>query len=157
MKKLLALILILCTFSCDDGNFEIASFEFEEKVNYCGEYVLYRLSTKEHKEAFIVTLTEQQIKQSDEPVFPVSISATGLFTVTYRLFDEAVTSNYFCQPVPPIVPKIITSTGITALNHLALTLSSISSLFSSLENANFSLSFIGSACLAVRSALYIGP
>ncbi len=107
MKKFFALIFILFTFSCDDGNFEIASFEFEDKVNYCGKYVLYRLSTREHKEAFIVTLTEQQIKQSDEPVLPVSISETGLFTVTYRLFDEAVTSSYFCQSVPPIVPKTV--------------------------------------------------
>ena len=79
----------------------------EEKVNYCGEYVMYRLSTAQQKEAFIVTLTSQQIKQSEEPVLPVTVSESGLFKVTYRIFDEAVTSSYFCQSIPPIEPKTV--------------------------------------------------
>ncbi len=37
-----------------------------------------------------------------------------------------------------MVPKIITNTGITALNHLAFISSSTSSLFSSLEKENCS-------------------
>lgn len=107
MKKIFAVIFILITLSCNDGNFEIASFEFEEKINYCGDYVLYKLSTLEHKEALIVTLTSQQIKQSDEPVLPVNISETGLYTVTYRIFDDAVSSSYFCQAVPPVEPGVV--------------------------------------------------
>ncbi len=97
----------MITFSCDDGNFEIASFEFDDKVNYCGEYLLYRLSTFEQKEALIVTLTNVQIKQSDDPVLPVAISESGIYTVTYRLVDDPIKSDYFCQPIPPIEPKTV--------------------------------------------------
>ena len=107
MKKVFAFLSMFILLSCSDGNFEIASFEFEEKVNYCGTYLMYRLSTNEKKEAFMVTLTTQQIKNSDELVAPVDISPTSLYTVTYRIFDEAVTDSYFCSLVTPIEPKTV--------------------------------------------------
>lgn len=107
MKRIFALVFILITFSCDDGNFEVASFEFEEKVNYCGDFVLYRLSTFEQKEALIVTLTDQQIRQDEDPVLPVSVTETGSYKVTYRLFDDRVTGNYFCQSIPPTEPNTV--------------------------------------------------
>jgi hypothetical protein len=105
MRKIVALFFILITFSCNDGNFEIASFEFEDTVNYCGEYVLYRLSTNENREALIVTLTDSQIKNEDTIVIPVSVTATGTYTVTYRIFEDTVTSSYFCTVIPPVEPK----------------------------------------------------
>jgi len=107
MKKIFALICILFTFSCDDGNFEIASFEFETKISHCDEYLLYRLSTGEHKEALIVTLTDKEIKQSEEAIPLVNISKTGPYTVTYRIFDQEVTSAYFCKTIPPTEPQTV--------------------------------------------------
>jgi len=107
MKKIFATLFIALTFSCNDGNFEIASFEFEETVNYCDEYLLYRLSTNENKETLMVTLTTQQIENSEDLVAPVPVTETGLFTVTYRIFDEGVTNSYFCALVPPTEPKTV--------------------------------------------------
>jgi hypothetical protein len=104
MKKILATLFIALSLSCNDGNFVIASFEFEEKVNYCGQYLLYRLSTNGNKETLMVTLTTQQIQNSDDLVAPVPITANGLYTVTYRIFDEGVSSSYFCALVPPTEP-----------------------------------------------------
>ncbi len=106
MKKIVSILFILLTFSCNDGNFEIASFEFQDTVNYCGEYVLYRLSTNENREALIVTLTDTQIRNDETIVVPVSITTSGDYTVTYRIFDEGVTSSYFCTTIPPAEPKI---------------------------------------------------
>jgi len=106
MKKIVGLLFILLTFSCDDGNFEIASFEFEDTVNFCGEYVLYRLSTNENREALIVTLTDEQIRNDETLVLPVSITTTGTYTVTYRIFEDKVSSGYFCTTVPPVEPKV---------------------------------------------------
>ena len=107
MKKIFATLFIVLNFSCNDGNFVIASFEFEETVNYCNEYLLYRLSTNGQKETLMLTLTTQQIKNSDDLVAPVQITETGLFTVTYRIFDDKVTSSYFCALTPPTEPNII--------------------------------------------------
>ena len=107
MKKIFATLFIVLSFSCSDGNFEIASFEFEDTVNYCDEYLLYKLSTIEQKETLMVTLTTQQIKNSDDLVAPVQVTPTGLFQVTYRIFDDRVTSSYFCALVPATEPKTV--------------------------------------------------
>lgn len=109
MKKLFFLLSFLITFSCNDGNLDIASFEFEEEVNVCGDIniTMYRLSTDGQKEALIVTLTDIQIKNDDLPVLPVSVTESGLYTVTDRVFESEVSSSYFCTVVPPVEPKVI--------------------------------------------------
>lgn len=106
MKKLIIVFVLIFVWSCDDGDIDIAGFEFEEEVNVCGEYTLYRLSNNGAKEALIVTLTDAQIRDSEEPVAPVNVSLTGAYTVTDRVFDKEVDKNYFCQAVPPTEPKV---------------------------------------------------
>ena len=109
MKKLFFLFSFLITLSCNDGNLDIASFEFEEKVNVCGDIniTMYRLSPAGHKEALIVTLTDKQIKNDDIPVLPVSVAKNGSYTVTERVFESEVNSSYFCTVVPPVEPKVL--------------------------------------------------
>ncbi|MCD6544268.1 MAG: hypothetical protein J7K34_07140 [Flavobacteriaceae bacterium] len=109
MKKLFLLLTLMLAFSCNDGNLDIASFEFEEKVNVCGDIniTMYRLSSSGHKEALIVTLTDKQIKNDDTPILPVSVSEKGSYTVTDRVFESEVNSSYFCTVVPPVEPKVI--------------------------------------------------
>ncbi len=110
LKKIFAVLLLfpaLVLQSCDDGDLDIASFEFDEKVNVCGTYTLYRLSTDGQKEALIVTLTSQQIRKDEEPVLPVQVTTGGLYTVTDRVFKEAVTSSYFCSTIPPVEPVVV--------------------------------------------------
>ena len=108
MKKVLLFVVLVLTFSCNDGDLDISSFEFEEEVNICGtkNYTLYRLSTNEQREAFIVTLTDQQIRKDENIVTPVSVSVNGDYTVTYRLFDDQLTDDYFCAAVPPVEPVV---------------------------------------------------
>lgn len=109
MKKIVLFFVILFAFSCNDGDLDISSFEFEDEVNICGttNYTLYRLSTNEQREALIVTLTDQQIRKDEDLVIPVSITSTGAYTVTYRLFDASLTDSYFCASVPPVEPKVL--------------------------------------------------
>ena len=109
MKKVFLLLTLLITLSCNDGNLDIASFEFEEKVNTCGDIniTMYRLSPSGQKEALIVTLTDQQIKNDDTVVLPVSVTENGPYTVTDRVFASEVNSSYFCTVVPPVEPKVL--------------------------------------------------
>ena len=109
MKKVLMLLVMFLTFACDDGDLDISSFEFEDEVNICGtkSYTLYRLSTNEQREALIVTLTDQQIRKDEDIVLPVNVTANGDYTVTYRLFDDQLTDNYFCASVPPVEPTVL--------------------------------------------------
>lgn len=100
--------VLFAGLSCNDGDLDISSFEFEDEVSICGatQYTLYRLSTGEQREALIVTLTNQQIRKDEDIVVPVSVTENGDFTVTYRLFEDQVTDNYFCAAVPPVEPKV---------------------------------------------------
>ena len=107
MKKIFAILFVFLNLSCNDGNFEIASFEFEDTVNYCDEYLLYKLSTNGQRETLMLTLTTQQIKNSSDIVVPVQVTPTGLFQVTYRIFDDKVSSSYFCSLVPATEPKTL--------------------------------------------------
>jgi hypothetical protein len=108
MKKLILFFVLFTGLSCNDGDLDISSFEFEDEVSICGttQYTLYRLSTGEQRESLIVTLTNQQIRKDEDIVVPVSVTENGDFTVTYRLFEDQVTDNYFCAAVPPVEPKV---------------------------------------------------
>jgi len=109
MRKIIYLFIVLFTLSCDDGNLDIASFEFEEEMNVCGDeiFTLYRLSNNGHKEVLMLTLTDKEIKNDEEEVSPLLVSESGLYTVTDRVFEEEVTSDYFCAVVPPVEPKVL--------------------------------------------------
>ncbi|MCK5637238.1 MAG: hypothetical protein KAH67_00925 [Flavobacteriaceae bacterium] len=107
MKRIILFVLILFSLSCDDGDLDIANFEFEETINVCGDFTLYRLSTNEHKEVLMLTLTDKQIKKDTIPVLPVQVTKIGPYTVTDRVFDSEVTSSYFCTVVPPVEPKVL--------------------------------------------------
>ncbi len=95
-------------YSCTDGDLDTPGFEFEETVNICKTniYTLYRLSDNGHREALIVTLTDDQIKNSTEPVPPAIVTESGPTTVTDRVFDDEVKNDYFCSVVPPTTPKV---------------------------------------------------
>lgn len=106
MKRFLYLVILIVTvLACNDGDIDQSSFDFDETVNVCGEYTLYRLSSNGQKEALIVTLTDDQIKLEDG-TFTANVTLSGHVTVTDRVFAEKVTSSYFCAAVPPVEPKV---------------------------------------------------
>ena len=108
MKKLFFLLFIFSGFSCSDGDLDTPGFEFEDTVNICKTdiYTLYRLSDNGHREALIVTLTDEQIKNSTEPVPPAWVTENGPITVTDRVFDDEVKKDYFCSVIPPTTPLV---------------------------------------------------
>lgn len=102
-------MFIMFGLSCNDGNIDISSFEFEDEVTICGSetYTLYRLSTDGQREALIVTLTDIQIRKDEDIVLPVPVTIDGQYTVTYRLFDDQLSDDYFCAAVPPVEPNVL--------------------------------------------------
>ncbi|WP_196890020.1 hypothetical protein [Aureivirga sp. CE67] len=106
-KYLLLLGLGVLALSCDDGDFSEPSFDFTETINYCNDgdnlFVLHKENTSK-VESLILTLTDNQIRNSTAEVTPVNISETGNITSNYRLFSDPVDNNYFCSNVPPTAP-----------------------------------------------------
>jgi len=103
MKKLLTLFLALTLFSCNDGDFDTPEFEFEDTIYSCDEYVLY-VTNSSSTETMIMTLTNSELGTTvGEETFSVSSSRE----IIYRLFDDAIGSDYFCQIIPPTSPKVL--------------------------------------------------
>ena len=109
MKHLIALLIFATLISCNDGDFDIPSFEFTETVSTCGSYVLYRTNT-DKTEALILTLTTNQLTTvTGEKNYNIA----GETALVYRLFDDAVGTAYFCQDIPPITPKVLKELNAT--------------------------------------------
>jgi hypothetical protein len=103
MKKLLFLFLALTLHGCNDGDFDVPSFIFTEKVTSCGSYVLYVANTNS-TEVLVITLPSTAL--GTEPKTQ-SLPVSETLSVTYRIFDVGIGTNYFCQPIPPSEPKIV--------------------------------------------------
>jgi hypothetical protein len=103
MKKLVTLIILAVFTSCNDGDFDVPAFEFSETVSSCGEYLLY-VTNSSKTEALILNLTTNEINEI-EGTNSFSISST--ITITYRIFEDAIGTSYFCQTIPPSSPNVI--------------------------------------------------
>jgi len=103
MKKLILLFLTFSLFSCNDGNFDIPAFEFTTTVNTCGEYILYKTNSNS-TEAIVLTLNPTNLG-TVEGESSVTISTD--LSVIYRIFNNGIESNYFCQDIPPVTPVVV--------------------------------------------------
>lgn len=102
MRVLYFLMLFLLLSSCDDGDFETPSFEFESDIYGCGTYLLYR-TTDALNEAYIVSLNLTDLPLQEEVQLDLPFTASR--TVTYRLFNGQIDSNYFCNDIPSVTPE----------------------------------------------------
>ena len=103
MKKLIAFFITFTLFSCNDGDFDVPEFEFTETIKTCGEYIIYRTNT-EGTEVIVLNLSSSNLG-TVEGDKEVAISS-GV-TIHYRIFDDAISDNYFCQDIPPATPIIL--------------------------------------------------
>ena len=102
MRVIFFLIGILLLSSCDDGDFETPSFEFEPEIYGCGTYLFYR-TTDALNEAYIVTLNLRDLPIQEE--IQLDLPLTSDRTVTYRLFNGELGSDYFCNDIPSVQPE----------------------------------------------------
>ena len=103
MKKLIIFFLAFSLLSCNDGDFDVPVFQFTDTVNSCGEYILH-IKNSNSTEVLVLTLSTTEIAGVvGEEQFNISSSLEA----TYRIFEEGISSNYFCQNIPPSTPKVI--------------------------------------------------
>lgn len=105
MKKLLTLFIAFSLVSCNDGDFDVPEFEFEDTVYSCGENRLFYIASSADTETMIMTLLNGEIG-TEVGTVPYSINSSSR-EVVYRLFNEGVTSDYFCQAIPPTTPDVV--------------------------------------------------
>ena len=99
MKKLITFFLAFSLFSCNDGDYDVPVFEFTDTVHSCGEYVLY-ITNSNATEVMILTISPENLGVTEGDS---SISTS----IIYRIFEEGISDNYFCQDIPPSTPKVV--------------------------------------------------
>lgn len=103
MKKLVVAIVALFLIACDDGDFDVPSFDFENEVSSCGTYILH-IENSSGTESLAITLSE-----TDLPDAPgtTELAITAERIVNYRIYNGAIGADYFCQNLPPTEPLVI--------------------------------------------------
>lgn len=110
MKKISLLVLLSLFIACDDGDFNVPSFDFDGlTINNCGDLVFHKI-TSESTESLILQLDQDN---TDNIFFKTAstnqefaIVTEGTNTMSYRIFNGAVTSDYFCQDIPSATPTV---------------------------------------------------
>ena len=117
MKKILALVLLCCFYSCNDGDIIVTDFDFEgQTLERCTDFdFVFFVINSEINETLALQFTTNALFLEEEGEVEVQLSSSN--NVVYRRFDGEVTSSYFCSPIPPASPLVIeefTSTAGTA-------------------------------------------
>lgn len=117
MKSLffLVLLLLLC-IACDDGDIVVNNFEFEDAtLERCDEFefVFFKINTESNESLAVeFSTTENILTETDQ----IEITLSGDDQVIYRRFNSEVTSDYFCDPIPPTTPtvseELVSTTGV---------------------------------------------
>ena len=134
MKKLITLFITISLLSCNDGDFDVPEFEFSETIKTCGEYIIYRTNT-ENTEVIILNLSPSNLGtvEGDKDV-----NLSSSVTIHYRIFDDAISDNYFCQNIPPATP-ILLKELIAESGTLHITTTAIKSETNEITGYNYSI------------------
>ncbi|WP_420602369.1 hypothetical protein [Flagellimonas sp.] len=105
-------LLMSVLLSCSDGDLQIETIDFDSvTAQSCGSLqadsgnVLFKLN---EDEALILELESGILNKGklDETVTSTS-AVPSKSKLTYRFFSEKVTSNYFCDDIPPATPSVV--------------------------------------------------
>lgn len=111
MKRFLGVLLLIFTLNaCDDGDFEIESFDFSNvSSNRCnsGEtgFFIYKINSLE---VLLMQIPENSFEnQITEPGIPRTLAINATNKVVYRIYDGAVTTGTICASIPPGSPTVV--------------------------------------------------
>ncbi len=120
-KTALFLLVVIGLTACQDGDIITTSFDFEDtQLRFCGGpggYLFFKLNQAQ-TESISVRLgnSEQLFLESD--TLEIALNGNTNY-VNFRQFNGEVSSDYFCNEVPPTSPEVtseyIANSGIVRL------------------------------------------
>ena len=133
MKNSLFFFLVLLIVSCSDGDLQIEAIDFDDiAVQNCetlsvDTQLLFKI---DDNQALILQL-EDGLLQNEISTDTIISNIDNDSELTYRLFNNTVSSSYFCDDIPPATPSVIedieaiegevlivtTSTDLITFNH----------------------------------------
>lgn len=107
-KSLFGLLLLVFFVACDDGDIIVNSFDFEGTALLgCGDaedYLFYKINVNS-TESLSLKLAQGDDIFLQEDTLNIVLNESSNF-LNYRIFDSEVTSDYFCDNVPPTTPNV---------------------------------------------------
>ncbi|MGI9545956.1 MAG: hypothetical protein ACR2MM_01870 [Flavobacteriaceae bacterium] len=103
-------LFLLFLIACNDGDLQIETIDFNSaSIQFCesstdiSSTFFFKLNTAE---ALLLELQSGILK--NEPSDGTIVSTVpGQSQITYRTFSDDVSSNYFCDQVPPVTPVVL--------------------------------------------------
>jgi len=117
MKKIgLVILLLVGMVSCDDGDLIVTSFDFTDlPVRYCStvdnnettatNYIFYKINPETNEALAFRFTTDIPVLEEISEV-DIDLGRSNSSFVSYRLFNDAVDSDYFCSDIPPAQPTV---------------------------------------------------
>jgi hypothetical protein len=122
MKKfILSIFTLILIQGCNDGDLIVTNFDFEAaQLQQCGEtgsLVFFKINPQVNESiSLYIPTSEELFLETGTQSFSLSTSGS---LVNYRSFNDAVTANYFCNPIPPTSPLVaIEYTGTSGVARL---------------------------------------
>ena len=114
MQKILIFTLLVMFLSCDDGDLQIETLDFDSaSIQVCDDSpveanavnVLLKLNDTE---ALILELPADAIlSEVSATEIEQIVSSSGPAKITYRTFSDNVSKDYFCSDIPLIEPIVV--------------------------------------------------
>ncbi|WP_298480299.1 hypothetical protein [uncultured Maribacter sp.] len=113
MKKLLFLLVVITLSSCDDGDLQIETIDFDSittittcnTIDIAATNLLFKINDTE---ALILELPANVLKNEiTTETIESNISASGPSKLIYRTFSDKATKDYFCSSVPLTTPTVL--------------------------------------------------
>lgn len=110
MKQLVFILFTGILMSCNDGDLQIESINFDDStIQTCestitlSSTIFFKLNTEE---ALILELASGLLKNEVSQDTIIS-TLPGESSLIYRLFTSTVASDYFCDAIPPTTPTVL--------------------------------------------------
>ena len=121
---LLSVCFMLCLQSCDDGDIVVSNFEFDDAtLEWCDdfEFVFFKIQPDSNESIALAFSTDEDFLNETGQI---QIDLSGNDQVVYRRFNSEVTSDYFCNPIPPTSPipseELVSTTGLITVTTTAI-------------------------------------
>ncbi|MGY8913994.1 MAG: hypothetical protein ACKVJF_02785 [Flavobacteriales bacterium] len=126
MKQIILFAFLGLFLSCDDGDLQIETLNFDDStIDFCGSVttesqVFFKLNGDE---ALILTLEAGSLK-NEVSDGNLESSIPGNSQITYRIFSSNVSNSYFCSDLPPTTPTVVDQIdaidGVVLINTILL-------------------------------------
>lgn len=116
MKKVVAVFALAIVCACSDGDLQIENIDFDGgTVTFCPllfeqEDIERTLFFKIVEDEALILDLQSGLIENLTPEDTITSDLGSQSTLTYRLFTETISNDYFCSEIPPLTPGVLEET-----------------------------------------------